>query len=351
MRPELGLVEGFYGPLWPWEERAEMAEFLAGAGYARYLYAPKGDAFLRRRWRERRPAEEAARLAGFAALCARLGLRFGVGLSPHAYAGARELPLLLERARELAALGASSLALLFDDMPGGDPRLAEIQAELALRVREAFPGELSLCPTYYSDDPVLERLFGPRPAGYLEELGERLPPEIGVFWTGEKICAETQRVEHLAGVARALRRRPLLWDNYPVNDTVSMCERLHLAAFAGRPAALGEVVSAHYVNPMLQSRLSRIAARTLAESYRQGPSYDAPGAFALAARELGGLALERLLSRDLAAFRAGRGSLDAEMRARLSAEYRELAHPAASEVSRWLEGSYAVTLERIREQQ
>ena len=40
---------------------------LAGAGYRFFMYAPKADAFLRRRWRETPPEAETRALAAFAA--------------------------------------------------------------------------------------------------------------------------------------------------------------------------------------------------------------------------------------------------------------------------------------------
>ena len=52
MTPPLGLIEGYYGQPWTWEARAEQASFLKAHGYGFFMYAPKADAFLRRRWRE-----------------------------------------------------------------------------------------------------------------------------------------------------------------------------------------------------------------------------------------------------------------------------------------------------------
>ena len=59
MTPELGLIEGYYGGPWTWEERADQARFLKDHGYSFYLYAPKADPYLRRRWREDYPQAEA----------------------------------------------------------------------------------------------------------------------------------------------------------------------------------------------------------------------------------------------------------------------------------------------------
>ncbi|MEJ0066729.1 MAG: beta-N-acetylglucosaminidase domain-containing protein [Caulobacteraceae bacterium] len=82
MAPPLGVIEGYYGRPWSWDMREGQARFLAGHGYASYIYAPKADAYLRRRWREDHPAEEADALARMAAACAQVGVGFGGGPEP-----------------------------------------------------------------------------------------------------------------------------------------------------------------------------------------------------------------------------------------------------------------------------
>src|SRR5690606_279775 len=58
MDVEFGLIEGFYGRPWSWEERAGTIETLAPHGYRFYLYAPKADPYLRKRWKEPHPDME-----------------------------------------------------------------------------------------------------------------------------------------------------------------------------------------------------------------------------------------------------------------------------------------------------
>ena len=61
-QPPLGIIEGFYGPLWSWEVRRQLVAALAPHGYRNYWSAPKADAFLRRRWNEPHPQAEAGEL-------------------------------------------------------------------------------------------------------------------------------------------------------------------------------------------------------------------------------------------------------------------------------------------------
>jgi len=82
MPPELGIIEGFYGKPWTWEERQETVSFLAPYGYGFYLYAPKADPFLRRKWQEPYPGPLAASIQAFASIAAEL--EFGSAWdSPH----------------------------------------------------------------------------------------------------------------------------------------------------------------------------------------------------------------------------------------------------------------------------
>jgi hyaluronoglucosaminidase len=354
MDVELGVIEGFFGRPWEWEEREETVAFLAPHGYGFYLYAPKADPFLRRRWQEDHPEEMAGSLARLAERCREAGVRFGVGVSPYEIylgfdAAAREA-----LARKLAFfddLGIEDLAILFDDMRGDVPDLADRQAEIvhwaAGRTRA---DRLLVCPSYYSDDPVLDRVFGERPERYLERLGALLDPAIEVFWTGEEVVSREWSVGHLRWVAEQLRRKPFLWDNYPVNDGERRSQYLHLRGFTGRPAAMGEHVAAHGINPALQATLTCIPALTLAESYRLGEAYRYGEAFRRAAvevlgEELGARVREDLLTlQDFGLDRLG------EKEAVLRQRYAGVDHPGAREIIRWLDGEYRITDEIVQTQ-
>ena len=53
-----GIIEGFYGRPWTWEERRHVGGVLAAAGMDTYVYAPKDDPLHRERWREPYPDAE-----------------------------------------------------------------------------------------------------------------------------------------------------------------------------------------------------------------------------------------------------------------------------------------------------
>ena len=73
---------------------------------------------------------------------------------------------------------------------------------------------------------------------YLEALGEGVPDDVPIGWTGDAVVNDTITAAQASGRAAALGGRPpLVWDNYPVNDGF-MTDRLHLGPLWGREAEL-----------------------------------------------------------------------------------------------------------------
>ena len=281
--------------------------------------------------------------------CGELGVRFGVGLSPY------ELYLDFDDAarafltRKLAgfdALGVKQLAILFDDMRGDTPDLAETQIRIVHWIAEHSGAErFAVCPTYYTDDPVLDRHFGDRPQGYLKTLGARLDPGIDVFWTGEEVCSLQYGRGHLTRVAETLGRKPLLWDNYPVNDGPTMSQRLHLRGFTGRPASNGDLLAGHAINPALQPVLSRIPALTLAESYTRGDEYEYAPAFSRAAVEVLGARLAEQVGRHLPLFQDRGLDRLGDLVPQLREAYAAIDHAGAREIVAWLDGDFRFSID------
>ena len=347
MSAALGLIEGYYGTPWSGRARRDTIDALARHGYGFYIYAPKADEFLRRRWRELHPRDSFEHLASLAAHCRDTGVRFGVGLSPYEiYCGfdAAAKAALAAKLTQLDELGPDTLAILFDDMRGDLPNLAATQTKIVHWIAARTKAQhIILCPSYYSDDPILDRVFGARPRNYLEDLGRALDREIEIFWTGPEVCAREFTPAHLARVSEQMQRKPVLWDNYPVNDGPRMSPFLHLRAFTGRPAAIADHIAGHAINPALQPVLSRIPALTLAESYAKGDSYDYGRAFIAAATEVCGAELAHSLHEDMILLQdTGLDRLDIYADV-LRARYASVEHPAAREIIAWLDGEYRFT--------
>jgi len=342
----LGLIEGFYGRRWTADDRLETIRKIAELGYRYFVYAPKGDACLRRSWADTWSASETAQIKKMSIELERASMTWGAGLSPLGLLGefrGSKRQQFRDKIRYLDDFGAGLLVLLFDDMQREFTDMAERQAEI---VHEALAASnarhLLVCPSYYSTDPVLETVFGAMPEGYIETFGALLPEQAGVFWTGSKVCSSDYDPQELHEISARFGRPLALWDNYPVNDGARMSRFMHIGPFTGRPASLRDQLCAHFVNPMNQCRASDIPLATLAAIYRDGDRYDPDSAWSEAAK--------RYLGREGAAWLAevrpllqsvGLDGLDAEQTRRLRDGAHRFNSAIAREILDWLDGGYA----------
>jgi hyaluronoglucosaminidase len=262
-----GIIEGFFGRQWSWQTRQAYASFLKQNNYQYYLYAPKADKYLRRQWSEPWPAEEYINLQQLSQVYQQAQVAWGIGITPfeiHHNFDDQSKAKLDAKIRSINNLQPDILAILFDDMRGDFPRLSQIQADVTHQIMEqSTASSFIMCPTYYSTDPVLDRVFGDRPSLYLETLGQLLDPAVDIFWTGEKVCSTTYPATHLQQIAAQLGRKPVIWDNYPVNDGAKLCQFLHLRPFGESAAHLATETAGQAINPMNQAYLSQIPLMTL----------------------------------------------------------------------------------------
>ncbi len=341
----LGIIEGFFGREWSWQERREHVSFLAAQGFNSYLYAPKGDRWLRRDWASPFPPSHLTQLRELAETCRQQGIAFGIGLSPmelYRDFNQSQRQALAAKLEVLNLLQLDRLCILFDDMRGDLPDLAQRQLEIVeFSAGITNAASLAVCPTYYSSDPVLERVFGTMPGDYLEDLGAGLATGIDIFWTGPKVLSKDYPAAHLQLIGTKLRRKPLIWDNYPVNDGKQLVDFLHLRPFHPHKAVLGEWASGHCANPMNQAWLSRIPLFSMPALYTD--IYDPEILLEQACLSLCGEQLGRLILEDVPLLQdVGLARLEPADRERLRARYQ--AHAAsgyAREILDWLDGVYA----------
>ncbi|HET8710333.1 MAG TPA: beta-N-acetylglucosaminidase domain-containing protein, partial [Spongiibacteraceae bacterium] len=254
-----GVIEGFYGRVWSWSARRTMIEFLRQQQFNAYVYAPKADSFLRGEWRRQHDAQTFTELLALRAHCRDHAIQFGVGLSPaglqEAYT-AQDRALLEEKIAHLNQLDGDVLCILFDDMPGAIADLAQRQVAITKDIMAMSSARrFVICPSYYSFDPVLEQIFGAMPVRYLESIGELLPEEVDIFWTGPSVLSPGYSQGDIEAITARIGRKPMLWDNYPVNDGKKISRFLHLLPVHNRPPQLREWCSGHLANPMNQPLL------------------------------------------------------------------------------------------------
>jgi hyaluronoglucosaminidase len=98
------------------------------------------------------------------------------------------------------------------------------------------------------------------------------------------VCSKTITTFDAAAFAQAVRRSPLIWDNYPVNDG-EMAAEMHLGPIQGRDSTLYHAARGILVNPMTQVEASRIALATYGRYMANPLRYDAQGAWECALLE------------------------------------------------------------------
>lgn len=341
----LGVIEGFYGRQWSWSARADYATFLAQVGYGSYVYAPKGDPFLRSRWREQHPAEDWGNLIKLVEIYHKASLGIGVGLSPlglNKDYSSQDKKDLLAKVRSLNELNIDILCILFDDTEGDIPDLAQRQSDIVNDILSISSARrFVVCPTYYSNDPVLEQVFGKKPIRYLESLARGIPASVDVFWTGDKVISTEYTQRGMTDIAQIIGRRPIIWDNYPVNDGKITSNFLNLRPYAGRPFQLRSWASGHMVNPMNQPLLSTIALYSLADIYRGETPCEKSVLLHRALGRFNHPQFSDQLVKDIDRFQdLGLQALSVSEKASLLSLYQGFDHPAADEVCEWLAGQF-----------
>ena len=115
-----GYIEGYYGRLLKWSERYMILKKLSECKFNTYFYCPKEDLKHRLNWRENYDSEWNQNFSNFCELGLKLNINVIIGLSPGLdfnYSNNKDLKILCVKAKKLKSLGASGIALMFDDIP------------------------------------------------------------------------------------------------------------------------------------------------------------------------------------------------------------------------------------------
>jgi hypothetical protein len=334
----VGVIEGFYGNVWSWQERHDMVHFLAQHQFSSYWYAPKADHNLRKHWYQNWSVSTLSELEILSASCKTQDIQLGIGLSPLGLydewrkgAGREKL---LHRLQQIALIKPQGLALLFDDMQGDLPELAQTQCDIAHFVADNIDVEqLILCPSYYSFDPILEQLFGAMPKNYWSDLGAILDSSIELFWTGDQVISKEYSKEGLAAITLMFNRKPIIWDNSIVNDGRKTSPFLNVSAMHDVQALEG-ATNGVLINPMNAQALSQIPLASLL--YAGDASERLQKALKQQAPEL-----QAAINDCLSLFTIkGHANLNANDCEKVKSYFAQSSHPIAKNIMLWLNGDY-----------
>lgn len=340
-----GVIEGFFGPQWPEEDRLSFASFLARYGGDFYIYAPKQDPYLRKKWREAWPSDYVDKLRNYAKTFHHEGIQFGVGFSPFGlgeHLTQEDINLLSQKLTTLNEIGIDLLGLFFDDMPT-DKNLARTQIEALKVIQSFFKQKIIFCPSYYTPDPILDKVFGQRPENYLEEIAEGVSGDVSIAWTGPKVISPVIDEAHLLEVGKLLKRKPFIWENLFANDGPRNCKFLKLKPFSGRDEKAFKATEAFGLNLMNQPELSKILYYA-SKLVLDGKSPDE--AYKEAIGELCSDHVKKfILKNNDVLLTTGLDNIAIETKQNLISELLEDHSRAAEEIRMWLNGEYNVGTE------
>lgn len=339
---KIGVVEGFFGPAWPKTDRKSYAEFLSQYGGDFYIYAPKQDYHLRKGWRAKWEEAYIQELADLAQCFHSYKIQFGVGFSPFGLGEsltAKDRNSLKEKLGILNELGIDMLGLFFDDMPI-NANLARTQIETYQEIRNSFQKKIIFCPSFYTPDPILDKVFGQRPEHYLEDIATGLPLDVAIAWTGPKVISPVIDPAHLIEVGEVLKRKPFIWENLFANDGPRNCKFLKLKNFSGRDQIFSET-EAFAFNLMNQPQLSKVLFLASIEVLKNNT--DSNQAFERALSELCSAEFKQFILQHRDRFlNQGLDAFSPVERESWMQDLKQMSDPGAQEMMDWLNGKYMV---------
>ncbi len=293
-----GVIEGFYGRPYSWDERATLVRFIGACDMNTYVYAPKDDPLHRAQWRDlyaRADIEGFVRLARIASAC---GVRFVYAIAPglsYAASDPSEFARLAGKIGQLLDAGVHGIALLFDDLTADSSALNPVvQADLVAQVRELLPAGPCRDAFWFIGNHYAGRgrdleagrvafpgLYPGHPRDWFDAYAERVPAEVPVGWTGPAVFSariDAGDAAEFWTVADFLRD-PLAYD--PESSHAQAVEEVGAAG----ADALRVFVDHHRSHPVLAPRadaatLHELAGRALGATPEAGARAPPGEAFA-----------------------------------------------------------------------
>ena len=279
--PIRGIVEGFYGVPWSHQDRLAMLRFEGQRRMNVYYYAPKDDPYHRQLWAEPYPPEQMKRLGELVEAARANFVDFCFAISPGlsmTYSSEADFAKLTSKLASVGRLGVSCFALFLDDVPPelqnpeDRARFATLGQAHVYVINKLYRhlatlsanNHLTVTPTTYTND------WGNR--DYIREVGAGADPRVDLVWTGPKTVSPRITATEAEEWGKLLHRRPLVWDNFPVNDGIPW--RLNLGPLRDRDPNLPDATRGLFSNPMNQARASLIPLETIAEYLWNSAAYD-----------------------------------------------------------------------------
>jgi len=190
-----GYIEGYYGKLLSWEHRELIIKSLYKNNMNTYFYAPKEDINHRLCWRKNYSKSWRLNFRKFTNISKKYNIDVIAGVSPGLDFNFKQLieksktnkksdfEFLLNKANQLLNDGATSIALLLDDIPpdfkikyGVDVSEGTYHAILANKLSKELGQNIFFVPRIYADELIQDEPF------YLKDLSKLLDSKIIMFY-------------------------------------------------------------------------------------------------------------------------------------------------------------------------
>lgn len=258
-----GVVEGFYGTPWSFENRMEQLKFYGRMKMNTYIFGPKDDPYHRSpSWRIPYPEEQADNIRRLVIEARKNKVDFVWALHPGMDIrwNNADRQAAIKKLESMYDLGVRAFAVFFDDIEEEEGTDAHKQAAFMNYLKEKFVDkkgdiqQLILCPTEYNKDWAK--------TDYLDILGEQLDPFIHIMWTGDRVVSDITR-EGLQWVNRRIKRPCYVWWNFPVNDYC--LAHLLMGPVYGLEKETATDMHAFVSNPMEFAEASKVALWSISQ--------------------------------------------------------------------------------------
>ncbi|MBP2015252.1 beta-N-acetylglucosaminidase domain-containing protein [Anaerococcus degeneri] len=289
-----GIIEGFYGIPWTFEERKSMINFLSEIAMDQYIYAPKDDPYHNKKWREPYPPVEIEKIKALADLARQKNIDFTWAIHPgqnpfdfESYD--EEIGKIFAKYRQLMGVGVKSFGLCLDDI---DKNLAyekrfdhmKLIRDLADFVEKETGSYLYFVHPWYNDAWIDEK--GYEYEGLLKDI-----KNVNLMWTGSQVVDPINHKSNEDFFKRT-SKKPYIWFNWPVNDYKPSEIFLEIFEFYD---SRDINFDGFYLNPMNQAEASKIAIYQANEYLKNPEKYQPEGAFKKAVKYLEPVASEDLI--------------------------------------------------------
>ena len=238
-----GYIEGYYGRLLGWGNRKLLIKSLSENKMNTYFYAPKEDENHRFNWRKKYSSKWRKSFRNFTKFSKKNNINIIAGIAPGLDFNFKNLNntsranknldfnLLLNKAKQLLDDGATSIALLLDDIPddfkksfGNKISEGTSHGILANKMLETLGQPIYFVPRIYADELIKHS------PNYLLDLGKVLNQEIRVFYCGKNVVCKT--ITNPTKIKKLLCNKIIYWDNYYANDYCP--RRFFIGPYIGR---------------------------------------------------------------------------------------------------------------------